>query len=81
MSLAATALVALTFGPLVLLSFLLDPGAFLARNGVLAIGYLAVATLGSILYLALAIRFRSAVGDEEPSVGRRATAAFGRWTK
>lgn len=59
MSLAATALVALTFGPLVLLSFLLDPGAFLARNGVLAVGYLAVATLGMILYLSAAVRLVS----------------------
>jgi hypothetical protein len=60
MSVTATALVALTFGPFVLLSFLVDPVSFLARNGPLGIGYLAAAWFGTILYLSVGVRVATA---------------------
>lgn len=61
MSVLAAVVVSLIFGPFTVLAFLADPGGFLARNGALAVCYLSVASLGTVLYVAFGIRIVTAI--------------------
>lgn len=70
MSAFAAIVVSLILGPFTMLSFLLAPGAFLARNGALSIGYLAAASLGTILYVAGGVRIASAIKRRTLSTDR-----------
>lgn len=67
MSLTASSLVALVFGPFVLVAFSLDPVGFLARNGLFAVGYVTAACLGTILYVAVGIRVAGALKGRRSS--------------
>jgi|GEM_PF-6955479 len=72
MNALAAVVVSLVLGPLTVLSFLIDPAGFLARNGALSICYLTAATLGTILHVAFAVRVVSAVNCRVRSSGRDA---------
>lgn len=68
MSVLAAVVVSLIFGPFTVLAFLVDPAGFLARNGALAVCYLSVASLGTILYVAFGVRIAAAIKRRKLSV-------------
>ncbi|HMB51499.1 MAG TPA: hypothetical protein VKM69_12640, partial [Natronoarchaeum rubrum] len=69
--------VSMVLGPLTVLSFLVDPAGFLARNGALSICYLTAASLGTVLHVAFAVRVVAAVNRRVRSAGRDAGPAPG----